>query len=89
MRSIEIRFEGKVQGVWFRKHTKECADKAGVFGNVRNTPDGSVQCIAEGEESCLEIFLECCRSGPPLAHVSTVVVTECAPLHANSFKILR
>ncbi len=46
-----IRFEvfGKVQGVWFRKHTAAEARRLGLVGWVRNVQE-HVQGVAQGEE---------------------------------------
>ncbi len=39
---------GKVQGVFFRKHTKITADEIGITGWCMNTPTGSVTGEIEG-----------------------------------------
>ena len=36
---------GRVQGVWFRKYTKQFADELGLFGWVLNLSDGRVEVI--------------------------------------------
>lgn len=78
---------GKVQGVWFRKSTKEMADKLGVSGYVRNRQDGSVHIEAEGETDALEDFVEWCHEGPDLADVSEVVHRETDPKGDAGFLI--
>mmetsp|Transcript_40183 Transcript_40183/g.52909 ORF Transcript_40183/g.52909 Transcript_40183/m.52909 type:complete len:126 (+) Transcript_40183:106-483(+) len=47
---IQFNFEifGKVQGVFFRKHTKRKADKLKIVGWVRNTRKGTVKGHAVG-----------------------------------------
>ncbi|MCB0783112.1 MAG: acylphosphatase, partial [Flavobacteriales bacterium] len=40
---------GRVQGVWYRKHTREKALELGLRGWVMNQPDGSVLVEAEGD----------------------------------------
>ena len=42
MKRAHVIIHGKVQGVWFRAHTKGTADRIGVAGWVRNLPDGTV-----------------------------------------------
>jgi acylphosphatase len=50
----------------------EEADKLGLTGWVRNLPDGTVEVVAEGEESNVKQFLQWCRRGPPYARVTGV-----------------
>ncbi|MFH1843101.1 MAG: acylphosphatase, partial [bacterium] len=45
---LEIRIRGRVQGVAYRWHTLQQAQRLGVTGTVRNRPDGSVRIVAEG-----------------------------------------
>ena len=54
----DIRFTGRVQGVGFRMTTQRVARDYAVTGWVRNEPDGAVRCVAEGEASELDRFLE-------------------------------
>ncbi len=53
-------FEGRVQGVFFRASTKECADSYGLTGWVRNMPDGRVEAVFEGDEGKVRRVLELC-----------------------------
>ncbi|MGB9878271.1 MAG: acylphosphatase, partial [bacterium] len=43
-----------------------------VDGYVRNTPQGSVEVVAEGEEDVLAKFIEELKKGPPSARVRDV-----------------
>jgi acylphosphatase len=52
-----ITFTGQVQGVGFRYTTVNVASGYKVSGWVRNEPDGSVQCVAEGEPAELNRFV--------------------------------
>lgn len=54
----DIRFTGRVQGVGFRMTAQRVARDYAVAGWVRNEPDGSVRCAAEGETSELDRFVE-------------------------------
>lgn len=67
-----IWVKGKVQGVFFRDSTQKTAEKMGVFGWVRNEPDGSVYIEAEAPEEKMKAFLEWCRQGPRMARVQSV-----------------
>ncbi len=63
---------GRVQGVFFRATTKEKADSLGVKGWVRNTPEGEVEAVFEGEEDPVKSMVDFCKHGPPRAGVSNV-----------------
>ncbi len=76
MQHLNIRVEGKVQGVWFRANTKRVAEELGVKGYVMNKPDGSVFIEAEAEEEVLEEFLAWVKQGPPAAEVQNVLLSE-------------
>jgi len=61
---------GRVQGVGFRFMVEMEASRLGVTGWVRNTPDGSVEVTAEGEEQALLRLGQYLRQGPRGAFVS-------------------
>lgn len=63
---------GKVQGVYFRQNTLQAANNYGVFGWVRNLPDGRVEAVFEGDETAVNKMVEWCRSGPPSARVDNL-----------------
>jgi acylphosphatase len=69
---LEMNVHGFVQGVGFRWHTRQRAQRLGVTGSVRNAPDGSVRIVAEGEREALEALLFWTRQGPPHATVTSV-----------------
>lgn len=71
-----IIVKGRVQGVFFRAHTAQVAQRLGLKGWVRNLPEGSVEIMVEGEEEKLKEFLAFCHQGPPLARVEEVIVEE-------------
>jgi acylphosphatase len=50
-KTFQIEVFGRVQGVWFRKYTKQKADELGLKGWVRNGEDGSVLMHVEGYQS--------------------------------------
>ena len=66
---------GRVQGVFFRDFTEDQARRLGLYGWVRNLPDGrTVEVVAEGHRAALEELLAHLRRGPPGAHVTGVEV---------------
>ncbi len=73
MNRIHIWASGVVQGVGFRFFTVRQARELGISGWVRNTPDGRVEIVAEGEDWQLEEFAKSVKIGP--SH-STVTGTE-------------
>jgi acylphosphatase len=71
---VHILVSGWVQGVFFRSETCKMAEKLGVVGWVRNTRDGRVEIVAEGEREKLEEFITWCKKGPFLARVENVKI---------------
>ena len=68
-----MKIFGMVQGVFFRAGTQGQARLLdGISGWVRNLPDGSVECVAEGEKEKLDKLLEWCNHGPAGAEVERV-----------------
>jgi acylphosphatase len=65
---------GRVQGVFFRSETQHEARKRGVKGWVRNTPDGRVETVFEGEEENVKSLIEFCRRGSEGARVTSADV---------------
>ncbi len=52
-----VRYFGDVQGVGFLRRAEGLARQLAVFGYVKNLPDGSVELVAEGEESQVSLLL--------------------------------
>ncbi|MFC1540441.1 acylphosphatase [Candidatus Margulisiibacteriota bacterium] len=57
MKRVQALYSGSVQGVGFRFTAIDAAQQHGLTGWVRNTPDGKVELVAEGEEDRLRQFL--------------------------------
>jgi acylphosphatase len=68
--------EGRVQGVWFRDSTRREALGLGVFGWVRNRPDGAVEVLVEGPEGQVKRLVAWCHHGPPASVVRQVHQTR-------------
>jgi acylphosphatase len=79
MKRVRAVVSGRVQGVWYRAHTRDKAVELGVRGYVRNLRDGTVEIMAEGEAAQIDAFLEWAQRGPPLAEVAGVAVAELEP----------
>jgi acylphosphatase len=73
-RQLHAVVSGRVQGVSFRFYTVSQAQQLGIRGWVRNLPDGTVETVAEGDESALEAFLAYLHHGPSGARVAALAV---------------
>ena len=69
-----IFISGRVQGVFFRAKTEKLANLLGVGGWVRNTEDGRVEVLAEGEKEKIDELIKWLKRGPPLAKVTNLDV---------------
>ena len=73
---VNIFISGLVQGVFFRSETKKKAKEFGIFGWVRNLPDGKVEILAEGEEEKLEKLIKWAEEGPDSARVDNLEINR-------------
>jgi acylphosphatase len=78
---------GQVQGVFFRDTTRREARSRGVAGWVRNTPDGTVEAVFEGEPEAVEWMVDFCRRGPRGAEVRRVDVSGEEPEGLSGFDV--
>jgi acylphosphatase len=67
-----VIIEGRVQGVFFRHHTRETALRVGVRGWVRNRRDGCVEAVFEGDRERVDQIIQWCHRGPSEARVTRV-----------------
>lgn len=58
LHSAQFEVTGRVQGVFFRKCTKDKADELGLHGWVRNTRRGTVEGVIQGSADRLESMKE-------------------------------
>lgn len=78
---------GMVQGVGFRANTRAEAMRLGLAGFARNRSDGTVEVEAEGPETAVAELVRWLHAGPPWAEVSSVEVTELAPIGQARFTL--
>lgn len=71
-RTVQVRIEGRVQGVGFRAFIEMNADELGLEGWVRNRRDGSVEALFQGTPDVVENMLQRCQEGPPSSSVTRV-----------------
>ncbi|RLF50006.1 MAG: acylphosphatase [Thermoplasmata archaeon] len=80
-------FSGRVQGVFFRHHTRLWARELGVNGWVKNLPDGTVEAIFEGEKDAVEELIRRCREEQPYAVVTGVDIKWEEPKGERGFEV--
>ncbi len=92
LEAVQLIIRGRVQGVGFRYATLSQAQSLGLYGWVRNMPDGSVETYAEGKSDQIAQFVQWCHQGPTHAQVSAVEELKketCAQITHEKFLILR
>jgi acylphosphatase len=67
--SVQVFYEGNVQGVGFRWSVRHIAKGFDVTGSVRNLRDGRVELLAKGEEEEVRAFLEAILQSELRAHI--------------------
>jgi len=67
--SIQVFYEGNVQGVGFRYSVRQIAKGFDLTGSVRNLPDGRVELLATGEEDEVRAFVEAIGQSELRAHI--------------------
>jgi acylphosphatase len=88
MTSLQVFYEGNVQGVGFRWTVRDAAKGFDVTGWVRNLQDGRVELQATGEEDEVRAFLDRIAQGElhSLIHKQTENKLE-KPVTARGFEI--
>jgi acylphosphatase len=82
-----ILVSGRVQGVFFRDSAREQAEELGLSGWVRNTEDGRVEAVFEGESGAVRQMIDWCESGPSSADVDDVSVEQETPEGLSGFEV--
>ncbi len=92
MATVARRFliRGSVQGVGYRFFAQRAAAKHQVVGYVRNELDGSVEVLAEGFASNVELFKHELVAGPQWSNVEQVEEINVEPTGSyRSFSVER
>ncbi len=87
MQHVRLIIHGVVQGVFFRKHTREQARQYGITGFVMNLPDGTVYIEASGPVDSIAAFIRWCHAGPEGARVTSVDMEHIPEQLHSSFVI--
>lgn len=72
MIQYELKITGKVQGVGFRYFAYQKANEIGINGWVKNSRDGGVRIIAQGDEIDINTFIDYLQIGPTRARVDNI-----------------
>lgn len=83
----EFEVFGKVQGVFFRKYTKQQAEKLNLTGWCENTRDGTVRGEIEGPEdkiNQMKQWLE--KTGSPSSCINRAVFTTLRPTDKSVYE---
>jgi acylphosphatase len=67
--SVQIFYEGNVQGVGFRWSVRNIAKGFDVTGSVRNLRDGRVELLATGDQEEVRAFLDAILQSELRAHI--------------------
>jgi acylphosphatase len=78
---------GRVQGVFFRDTLRTLAARHRVAGWARNTPEGTVETVLEGDEDAVARVSEFARKGPEGARVERVDELAEEPQGLSGFSI--
>lgn len=71
---VHATVSGMVQGVGYRFFVVRAASQREITGWVRNTLNGKVEVVAEGESGMLHELMSKMQQGPPGAQVTGVAV---------------
>lgn len=75
--SVTFEVRGRVQGVFFRVHTQEQAQRLGLTGWVQNMPDGTVKGEIQGRSDQVEKMLHWLQHvGSPQSRIDTLEIIE-------------
>ena len=89
-KQLYIRITGRVQAVFFRDTTKKVAGRMGLVGEIKNLENGSVELVAQGDESLLQKLLDWCYRGSFFAKVEGLTFEWQKPIKKYSdFTIIK
>ncbi|MBD0279827.1 MAG: acylphosphatase [Bacteroidota bacterium] len=89
MATYHLLIKGKVQGVFYRASAQEEAAALGLTGWIKNTREGDVEVMVQGDAEAVRKFIDWCRQGPPRAMVTDVITTEKEAQPFDGFRIIR
>ncbi|HJT81366.1 MAG TPA: acylphosphatase [Chthoniobacterales bacterium] len=88
MLSLQVFYEGHVQGVGFRWTVRRIATGFDVMGWIRNLHDGRVELQVGGEDSEVLAFLDAIKKSELASHIRGQEQTSLqSPPNARGFEI--
>jgi acylphosphatase len=75
-KTVQVFYEGRVQGVGFRYSARRVAAGFDLAGYVRNLPDGRVELVASGDEEEVDGFLQAVRESELAGHIGGEAAAE-------------
>jgi acylphosphatase len=88
MISLQVFFEGRVQGVGFRWTVRHIATGFDVIGWVRNLIDGRVEMQVSGQESEVHAFIDAIDRSELRSYIRKTTENKLQkPVEANGFEI--
>ncbi len=89
MKSFDCKVIGRVQGVGYRYFIASLAEDLGLKGWVKNSTNGSVQIMVQGDVDLVETFLYHAKQGSAYAKVEQIITSEVFVDEFFEFKIQR
>jgi acylphosphatase len=87
-KTVQVFYEGRVQGVGFRYSARRVAAGFDVAGYVRNLPDGRVELVASGDPGEVDGFLDAVRDSELAGHIAGEMVADIVkPAGLRGFEI--
>ena len=87
-KTVQVFYEGRVQGVGFRYTARRIAAGFEVAGYVRNLADGRVELVASGEAEEVDGFLQAVRESELAGHIAGEIAADVAkPAGLRGFEI--
>ncbi len=89
MPTVHLIIKGKVQGVFYRASAMEEAEKLGIKGWIKNTSEGNVEAVVNGDQDMIERYVAWCWKGPSRAKVESVEVRHIEDKKFDRFEVVR
>ncbi len=86
--ALNIRVQGRVQGVGYRRFAQRMAFECKIKGWARNLYNGEVEIFAQGTTEDLENYIGLLKKGPLMARVEKVTTKKTENGNHDDFAIL-